>query len=186
MQQLVCHLTQASGLDQQVWNTPPQSEENRWRVLKTKSRQEKAVARTLSSMGIFHFLPLVVSERFHGDRKRQVHLPLFAGYVFLRSDLGGVYQIDRSRRISSIIEVYDQETLHQQLLSMHRAIEGGGKFDPYPYLKHGKMAEIKSGPFRGVRGKIDRQQSKTRLILQVDVLQAAMSIEVDGAMLEPA
>jgi transcription termination/antitermination protein NusG len=160
----------------------PESE-SAWWVLQTRSRQEKAVAAALQSMGISHFLPLVTAEHYHGGRKQTVVLPLFPGYVFLHGDRDATFEIDRSKRIASILPVHDQRGLHRELDSLRKAIELEAGFDPYPYLCHGSWAEVKSGPYQGVQGRVDRQTAPTKLILQVDLLQSAMAIEIDGAQL---
>ncbi len=160
--------------------------ENRWWVLRTRTRQEKAVASDLRAQGLPHFLPLVDAKRYHGKRRQSVRLPLFPGYVFLHGDRDASYTADRTRRIASILDVTDpqQPQLHEELTNLRRAIELEAGFDPYPYFQHGCWAEVKSGPYRGVRGKIDRETDPTKLILQVDLLQSAMALELDGAELE--
>lgn len=156
----------------------------RWWVLRTRGRQEKAVAAALRSLGIAHFLPLVTARRYRGGRMSSVDLPLFPGYVFLHGDRDSTFEIDRTRRIASILEVDDQLALHRELDSLRRAIELDAGFDPYPYLVHGGWAEVKSGPYQGVQGRIDREAAPNKLILQIDLLQSAMAIEIDGALLE--
>jgi transcription termination/antitermination protein NusG len=154
-----------------------------WWVLRTKSRQEKAVATTLSALGIDHFLPLVVAQRFIGNRKKNVELPLFPGYVFLHGNREATYQIDRTRRLACILPVDNQQLLHCQLDNLRKALYVEASFDPYPYLSHGVWAEVKSGPYKGIQGKVDRETLPNKLILQVDLLQAAMALQLDGSLL---
>ena len=175
---------EACVIDVEDWPSLGENPDAGWWVLRTRSRQEKAVAKALDAMACVHFLPLVKSERFHGARKASVQLPLFPGYVFLFGERESVYEIDRTKRVASFLEVIDQELLHQELSSLRKAIQLDAGFDPYPYLHHGIWAEVKAGPYKGVRGRIDRETDKTKLILQVDLLQSAMAIELDGGLLE--
>ena len=158
----------------------------RWWVLRTRSRQEKAVAAELGSRQQPHFCPLFTAQRYHGCRKQQLQLPLFPGYVFLHGDRDATFEIDRTRRIAGILPVDDsqQPELHEELENLRKAIQLQAGFDPYPYLRHGRWAEVKSGPYRGVRGRIDRESDPTQLILHFDLLQSAMALELDGAELE--
>ncbi len=55
----------------------------RWYVVQTRSRQEKALARTLAASGIDHYLPLTKRPRYRRGRKRFVEEPLLASYLFL-------------------------------------------------------------------------------------------------------
>src|SRR6185437_13630479 len=85
-----------------------QNVESSWFLLRTRSRHEKAVANDLSARGIMHFLPLMNCTRYYGQRKTQVELPLFPGYVFLRGIADDAYAADRAGRLAQIIEIADQ------------------------------------------------------------------------------
>lgn len=165
--------------------TPHRSNRRLWFVLHTRSRQEKAVASHLRARGISHFLPLITHVRWYGGRKTQVELPLFAGYVFLSGTLEQAYEAEASRRLARVIHVPDQEHLDNELRNIRLALEHHVPLDPYPYLRTGIRAEVRSGPFRGLRGVIESRTRTNRLILQVDMLGRAVSLELDGAVLEP-
>jgi len=109
----------------------------RWRVLHTKSRQEKALAETLETRGMRVFLPLVKATRYYGRRKLVSELPLFTGYVFLYGTLDEVYAADRTRRVAQIIEVFDQVKLETELENIQKALAHEETFDPFPYLTRG-------------------------------------------------
>jgi transcription antitermination factor NusG len=156
-----------------------------WHVLHTRSRQEKSLADDLAAMSIAHYLPLVNSVRFRGRRKIVLALPLFPGYVFLRGDLDDAYQADRTKRIANIIRVADQQLLDNELRSVAMALRLSAPLRPHPYLVRGITVEVTSGPLRGLRGVIEGWTRSDRLILQVDMLGQAVSVEVDGSLLEP-
>jgi transcription termination/antitermination protein NusG len=155
-----------------------------WHVLHTRSRQEKVVASDLDAMGIAHFLPLVKQVRYHGRRKVRVSEPLFPGYVFLRGSLEDVYRIDRTRRVATIIRVRDQQKLRWELRNIHLALLKDVPLDPFPYLKEGVRVVVRAGPLEGVEGLIRHRWASDRLILQVDLLGRAVSLEIDGSLLE--
>jgi len=167
--------------------TAPVGGENfRWHVLQTKSRQEKALAETLLARGVRCFLPLVDVQRMHGNRRTRVEFPLFPGYLFLQGSLEDVYTADRTKRVAKVIPVFDQAKLAEELRSVELALESASTpFDPFPFLKRGIRVEVSSGPLRGVRGIIEDRHKRDRLILQVDILGQATSLEVDGALLLP-
>lgn len=155
-----------------------------WHVLHTKSRQEKAVADDLAAMGIGHFLPLVRQKKYHGNRKVTVDAPLFPGYVFLRGELDDAYRADRTKRIASIIKVIDQQKLDWELSNLHIALIKQAPLVAFPHLKQGVRVEVRSGPFRGLQGIIEDRLANARIILQVDLLGRAVSMEIEGAVLE--
>src|SRR3954467_3216626 len=98
------------------------SEETRWHVLQTKSRQEKALAETLLARGVRCFLPLVDVKRMYGSRRETVEFPLFPGYLFLQGSLEDVYTADRTKRVAKVIPVFDQAKLAEELRSVELAL----------------------------------------------------------------
>jgi transcription antitermination factor NusG len=155
----------------------------KWHLLHTKSRQEKAVSETLTSKGIAHYLALVQVARTYGGRKVSVNLPLFPGYLFLRGSLDDLYAADRTKRIANIIPVLDQDKLTWELHNLSIALTNTVSLDPYPYLRIGLKVEVRAGPLMGLQGIIENRLKRDRLILQVDVLGQATSLEIDGALL---
>ena len=156
-----------------------------WYVLHTKSRQEKILANELGARSVKHYLPLIKRPRFYGSRKVTVEEPLFPGYVFLFGDIDQAYVADRTRRVANIIHVPDQRKFQWELDNIRLALSHDAPLDPYPHLTRGVRVEVRSGPFQGLQGIIEDKGKDARLILQVDVLGRAVSLEIHGALLEP-
>jgi len=55
----------------------------------------------------------------------------------------------------------------------------------YPFLRVGVRVEVRSGPLRGLQGLIEDRTRRNRLVLQVNMLGKAASLEIDGALLDP-
>jgi transcription antitermination factor NusG len=155
-----------------------------WLVLHTRSRQEKALADDLAAMQIAHFLPLIKQARYYGRRKLSVELPLFGCYLFMRGARDDAYRADRTKRVAKIIAVADQEKLDWELRNLYLALMRNAVLDPYPYLVSGAAVEVRSGPFRGLQGIVDHRISPNRLILAVEMLGRAVSLEMDAALLD--
>jgi transcription antitermination factor NusG len=155
-----------------------------WFVLRTRSRQEKILANDLRARGVGFFLPMIRVERMYCNRRVQVELPLFAGYLFLRGSFDDAYFADRTGRVAQIIQVSDQRRLDWELNNLAHVLGINTRVDPYPYLKRGVRVEVRSGPLRGIQGLIEDRTRKHRLILQVDALGQAVSVEVDAAIVE--
>jgi transcriptional antiterminator NusG len=158
--------------------------EGRWHLLHTKSRQEKLLAEELSHMGIGHFLPLVRRTRRYGPRKEHVEIPLFPGYVFVRGSIEDAYQANRTHRVARIIPVIDQSCLDWELTNLSFALRNNASVDSDPYLRKGVRVEVRSGSFRGLQGLIEDRLPSGKLILQVQMLGRAVSMELHGAILE--
>lgn len=156
-----------------------------WYLLHTKSRQEKLLADELHRMGVGHYLPLAKQVRYYGKRKATVQIPLFPGYVFVRGSVEETYQANRTHRVARIITVSDQVRLDWELKNLHLAHRSSAALNPYPYLRKGVRVEVRSGAFRGLQGLVETVAGGGRLILQVQMLGRAVSVEIQGAVLEP-
>lgn len=156
-----------------------------WFVLYTKSRQEKALAEDLAKARIGHFLPLIRCQRVHRGRKVEVLEPLFPGYIFLEGSIAEAYAADRTRRVSRIIRVPHQEQITWELQNIRLALERQAPLSPWSYLQAGMRVEVTQGPLLGLQGFVERNGDTGRLVIQVETLGQAVSVEIDGAFLSP-
>jgi transcription termination/antitermination protein NusG len=58
-------------------------------------------------------------------------------------------------------------------------------YDPCPLIREGMMVEVVHGPLRGIIGRLVRKGSHARLVLAVDLIGQAVSVEVDAADVKP-
>ena len=159
--------------------------DEQWFILHTLSNQEKALAGAMAAMDVGYFLPLRRVVRVQGRNRTQSLTPLFPSYLFIRGQLDDVYRADRTKRVASIVRVFDQQRLESEIRIIHMALMNEGVVSPHPYLKNGILVEVRSGPFRGMRGLIQDRTRDDRLILQIEVLGQATALEIDGSLLEP-
>jgi transcription antitermination factor NusG len=156
-----------------------------WYVLHVRSRQEKALCQDLRLRRIAHYLPVIPQHRAHGRRRAQmVELPLFPGYVFLKGSMEEAYLADRTGRVARIIVVPDQKQLDGELTNVCLALSSGRALDAHPYLREGVRVRVSQGPLQGLEGMITSRYKRDRLIVQVDVLGQAVSMEIGGTSLE--
>lgn len=157
----------------------------RWFVLQTRSRQEKTVAQVIAAAGAECFLPLLRKVRYYGHRKRTVEAPLFSCYVFLRGFPFHAYQAISAKRANRIIEVPDQAQFESELKNIRLALDAGADLGPYRFFTRGRRARVTSGPFMGVEGIVEDKLKQDRLILKVNAIGRALSLEIDISLLEP-
>jgi len=160
----------------------------RWYALYTNGRHEKRVAELLSNHQVDCYLPLYRSVRRWRDRRKEVDLPLFPGYVFVRipwrSRLGvltvpGVVQfVTFSGKPAPIAD--------SELEALRHGLGCSSGIEPHPYLKAGKRVRVRSGPFAGLNGILVRRKNAYRLVLSIDLIMRSLSVEVDEAEIEPA
>ncbi len=60
------------------------------------------------------------------------------------------------------------------------------QYDPCPMIREGMMVSVTHGPLRGVVGRLMRKDvHRARLVLSVDLIGQAVSVEVDAADVKP-
>ena len=155
-----------------------------WWVVHTKSRNEKALAHDLIREEISYFLPMSWKVRRRSRRTIRSLLPLFSGYLFLCGEENQRIELLRTDRVANLIEVKDQEKLLGELLQIEQALRAGAPLTPYKYIKVGQQCKVIAGPLLGLQGIVVRSRGATRLVLQVDMLGQAASVEIDIDMIE--
>ena len=155
-----------------------------WWVAHTKSRNEKALAQDLIRREVSYFLPMGWKVRRKSRRKMRSLLPLFAGYLFCCGKEDDRLEILRTDRVANVIEVTDQEKFIKELLQIEQALRAGAPLIPHKYVKKGQKCRVTAGPLLGLEGVAVRTRGAMRLVLQVDLLGQAASVEIDLDMIE--
>lgn len=155
-----------------------------WWVAHAKSRNEKAFAQDLISKHISYFLPMGWKVQHKRGRKIRSLLPLFGGYVFFCGGENERIEVLKTNRIASIIEVKDQEKLVNELCKIELALRKGASLEPHHYVKIGQHCRVLSGSLMGLEGIVIKTRTGARLILQVDILGQAASVEIDTDLIE--
>ena len=157
-----------------------------WWVARTKARFEKVFAWDMFSHGIGYFLPMREKIIFSGGRKRCVMVPLFTSYVFFCGTEQDRYMALKTNRLCQTIEVIDQDSLVEELVSIEKALLSKAIIDNYPQLPVGGHCRIKSGPMMGIEGVvIERKDTKARMVIEVTILGQGAVVEIDSDLLEP-
>jgi transcription antitermination factor NusG len=156
-----------------------------WRVLHTKPRQEKRLACELVQKEIPFYLPLIAHERRFRGRIMKSQLPLFDGYLFLRSNRDAYHEAMATHRVVRGLTVPDQERLWGDLRRIFGLISSGLPVTPEPCLLPGQLVEIASGPLAGFRGRVVRSASRRRFVVEVDFIRRGASVLCDAMTLRP-
>jgi len=156
-----------------------------WWVAHTKSRNEKALAHNLVRKNISYFLPMIWKLTRHRGRKFRSLLPLFSGYLFFCGRENQRLELLRTNRVANIIEVADQDKLICELTQIERALRTGEPVVPHRYIKKGRLCRVVAGPLAGLQGIVIRTKNATKLLLKIDMLGQAASLEVDIDAIEP-
>lgn len=160
----------------------------RWYVAHTRARHEKCVDAQLGRNAIERFLPLAESVRRWKDRRMQLKLPLFPGYVFVR-----IAWQERMRvlRIPSVVRLVGFNGVpaildDDEIERLRRALANGVYAEPHRYLTVGRRVRICTGPLAGCEGILRRWKGNLRVVLSVEAIQRSISVDVDASSLETA
>jgi len=158
-----------------------------WFALQVRTQHERGVAEFLRGSGFEWFLPLYKCRKRWSDRIKEVEIPLFPGYLFCRFDptnrlpilkTPGVIQIVGFNREPSVID-------ENEISAIQTLVSSGIPNQPWPYLHTGDRVQIESGPLRGMSGILTDFKGKHRLIVSITLLQRAVAVEIDSALVTP-
>jgi len=162
---------------------PASDSEVSWYALWTRSRHEQVVRGQLEQKQIDAFLPTVTRWSRWKDRKKRIDWPLFPGYCFARFDPRERLAVLKCVGVVNIVSLEGEPAAipEQEIDSIRRLVESDFAYDPCPMIREGMMVEVVHGPLKGVVGRLIRKNDKARLVLSVDLIGQAVSVEVDAA-----
>ncbi|MCI0418814.1 MAG: UpxY family transcription antiterminator [Acidobacteria bacterium] len=153
-----------------------------WFAVYTRSRHEHAVKTQLDSKGIEGFLPAYNKVSQWKDRRRTIEMPLFPGYLFVK--IPPINRLEVLKAFGVVRLVGDGcaplPVPEVQIQNIHRLLETGFKYDPHPYLQIGRRVRITNGPLSGLEGILARKKNLSRLVVSVDLIERAVSVEIDS------
>lgn len=158
-----------------------------WWALYTRHQHEKTVAAMLSFKGIEVLLPLYEARRQWKDRNKLQSLPLFPGYLFVRTTYDCKLHVLTTPGVHMILHRGQEIAIipDSEIEAIQMAVSTRAKVEPHPYLKCGTRVRVTCGPLEGVFGILVRKKNVSRLVLSVDMLAQSISVEVRAADVEP-
>ena len=159
----------------------------RWYAAYTSAHHEKRVAEQLKVRHVEHFLPTYSSLRRWKDRRVQLELPLFPGYVFVRMAMCErlpVLQIPGLARLVGF-DGTPAALPDEDIEALRTSLATGLRAEPHPFLTVGRKVRLKSGPLAGLEGILVRKKRRARFVVSVDLIQRSIAVEVDEADLRP-
>jgi transcription antitermination factor NusG len=180
-------LSQSSDLRPAAPDIDPRAS-NQWFAIWTRSRHEQVVREQLEQKRFEAFLPTITRWSRWKDRKKKIDWPLFPGYCFARFDPANALPILKCTGVVSIVSIAGKPAPipEYEVDSIRLLIGSELKFDPCPLIREGMMVEVVHGPLRGVVGRLMRKDAKrSSLVLSVDLIGQAVSVEVDAADVRP-
>ncbi len=158
--------------------------EAHWYAIRTRSRHEKVAVRQLDGAGIENFLPLMTQTHRWVTGPKQVDVPLFPGYAFVRL----VYSPDqrvrvlRAHGVAGFVgtqgkgtEIPDKQIEDIKILMTQKI-----PFKSSISLQVGQKVKVKGGSLDGVEGILIERRSQRKLVIMIEPIQRALSVDLEG------
>ncbi len=160
-----------------------------WYALCTRLRWEKKIESALRQHQLSTYLPLIQERHHWSDRSKTVEVPLFPGYLFVRTEgssenrlgilqIKGVLGFAGARREGS-------ELNESEIENLRLVLDHGSKVSSHPFLRAGQRARICSGALQGVEGVILSVNNRKKLVISVELIQRSVAITCDGYEVAP-
>lgn len=156
-----------------------------WVVLHTRPRCEKKLEGFCRQNDWFAYLPLRRKVHRYGVRERVFWSPLFPGYLFCITTAPARSTLRQNQYVANLLEVVDQEKLVGQLEQIRQALAVNDVVEVMSYLAAGRRVRVTAGPFKGLEGVVLRVKGRTKVVLNLDMIQQAVCVEVDSSCLGP-
>ncbi|MBT8364535.1 MAG: UpxY family transcription antiterminator [Deltaproteobacteria bacterium] len=162
--------------------------EQLWYVLHTKSRHEKVVNEGLLKKSIEVYLPLVTVRSKRRDRKLMIRVPLFPGYLFVKTDLHPHTHLEVVKTAGAVRLLGNKKgplaVADETIASLQIMVESNHPVTTGHRLKTGDSVMVVHGPFAGVVGTFVRYGGKGRVIVNIEALGQYAAVEVDEEDIE--
>jgi len=153
-----------------------------WYALHTKSRFENVVNEGLVKKSLEVFLPKIKIKSKRRDRKLMIQVPLFPGYIFVKTDLNPNEHIEILKTTGAVrlvgnkdgpVSIADPtiDSLRIMVATEH-PITTGSRF------KKGDRVVVVEGPFAGVVGTFVRYRGQERVIVNIEALGQYAAVDV--------
>jgi transcription antitermination factor NusG len=157
-----------------------------WHALYTRHQHEKVAAQILTNNGFEVFLPLYTAVRHWKDRVKQLSLPLFPCYVFIRGGAERSGEVVTTPGVHGFVQCGSRRAAiaEEEIEAVRQVVQRSNSVEPHPYLKCGDRVRVEAGPLAGIEGILVRKKNLFRLVLSVELLEKSVAVEVDVGMVE--
>lgn len=159
-----------------------------WYVLHTKSRFENVVNDGLAKKSIDVFLPKITVRSKRRDRKAMIRVPLFPGYLFVRTDLAPESHLEIVKTAGAVRLIGSKQgpvpVPEETIDSLKIMVTGDHPVTTGTSLRKGDKVLVVGGPFVGVTGTFIRYGGKGRVIVNIKALGQYAGVEVSEDEIE--
>jgi transcriptional antiterminator NusG len=162
-----------------------------WYALYVKSRHEFVVSGELRRKGIETFLPSVIQLNQWNDRKKQVEVPLFPGYLFVSiapepDEFQSVIKTRGTVMFISLAPGHPTPVAPEEIDSLKILLGSGERIDLYPHLQEGTPVLVTRGVLRGARGVLKQKHDQHVFFVSMELLGRSVAVKIYASDVEAA
>jgi len=161
-----------------------------WYAIHTRARHEKRIDLGLQEVGIETFLPLIHEVHRWSDRRKEVVLPLFPCYLFVRilPDPATRLSVLKTPGVLNFVGKWDQlpAVPDHEMEQVRAVVQQRDRFFPCPFLKTGQRIRIRGGVLDGVEGILSSHKGASAMVVSVELIQRSISVLIEGYDVEAA
>jgi transcriptional antiterminator NusG len=154
-----------------------------WYALHTKSRFENVVFEGLVKKSLTAFLPKVLVRSKRRDRRVMIRVPLFPGYLFVKTDLTPCEHIEIVKTAGVVRFIGNKDgpisVPHETIESLKVMVASDQVITTGYRFSKGDRVAVVSGPFTGVTGIFSRYKGKGRVIVNIEALGQYAGVDVN-------
>lgn len=160
-----------------------------WYVVHTRSRFENVVSDGLLKKSFDVFLPKVQVPSKRRDRKQMIRIPVFPGYLFVKTDLSVHEHLSIVKTIGLVRLVGTKSgpvsVPDETIASLKIMVNSDNPIITGKRLARGDKVMVVKGPFTGVIGTFSNYRGKGRITINVDALGQTAGVDVHEDDIEP-
>lgn len=154
-----------------------------WYAVNTRSNFEKKVAVELHHGGVESYCPVLRRASRRKDRKQEVDVPLFPGYLFVR-----LLDAPAARRkvlhTTGVVSILGSTGVMEpvpeaEIQGVRRLLDSAIDCAAHPLIREGAYVRVSRGPLKGFEGLLTEVRKRSRIAISVDLLGQSVSAEID-------
>ncbi len=161
-----------------------------WFAVYTKPRSEKKLSVLFNKFHIENYLPTLSLKRKWSDRFKIIETPLFTSYIFVRINYRQMYvKVMSIPNSVGFVQAYGKPAIIPQedidfIRSMIEEFPDKIKVIEKEMLQKGKEVLIRTGPFKGRTGIIEKVKNETYVLLEIKSIQKVLKVEMNKENLD--
>ena len=161
-----------------------------WYAVYAQVHHESKVYSRLLAKSFECLLPRLERWSRRRDRRKKIQVPIFPGYLFIRAVLDNYEQV-RVLQTPGVVRIIRNKDgplpiPDEQINSVITLLDHASVLTAHPYLQEGMRVRIANGPLYGCQGiLVHKKHEKSRLVVAIDIIQQAVSVELDEEDVEP-